>query len=92
MCVPFELLFLSPCGTDYAFFNDVLGWGEDSNFIENFKENPTALLTSCADTISVGDSIHSITPGIHILAGGSGADTYAGRWLPGKMEPQPHLA
>ena len=52
-------------GTDYS-FKDVATW----------KANPTALLTSGADTISVGDNPASITPGFHLLAGGSGGDTY----------------
>ena len=52
-------------GTDYSFLD--VGQGRD---------NPTALLTSGADTISVGDNPFSVTPGLHFLAGGSGADTY----------------
>ena len=46
-------------GTDYAFSD-----------VASFSANPTALLSSGADTITVGG------PGLHFLFGGSGADTY----------------
>ena len=56
-------------GTDY----DVKDIYEDGKFK---TDNIGAILTSGGDNISVGDSRLSITPGFHILAGGSGGDTY----------------
>jgi hypothetical protein len=48
-------------------------------------------LLSGSDTISVGDSIASVTPGLHLLAGGSGADTYKFRtqWWGGALILEP---
>ena len=50
--------------------------GSDYSFSDSRTANPTAITTSGANTISIGDSPFSITPGVHVLAGGSGADTY----------------
>ncbi|MBL4898920.1 MAG: DUF4347 domain-containing protein, partial [Colwellia sp.] len=56
-------------------FNLVRGTDYDP-FGEQSLDNPTAFLTSGADTIKVGDNAASITPGVHLLFGGSGGDTY----------------
>ncbi|MCP3977698.1 MAG: hypothetical protein GY716_00010 [bacterium] len=51
--------------------------GTDYSLADQGTGDLFAFLTSGADTISIGDNAASITPGVHILAGGSGADTYA---------------
>ncbi|MGD8475608.1 MAG: matrixin family metalloprotease, partial [Burkholderiales bacterium] len=42
-------------------------------------DDSLAFFRSGADHISIGDNILSVTPGLHVLAGGSGADTYSVR-------------
>ena len=50
--------------------------GSDYNPYDTEMGNPLAVFTSGSDTISIGDNYASLTPGFHILAGGSGGDTY----------------
>ena len=50
--------------------------GSDYNPYDTEMGNPLAVFTSGSDTISIGDNYASLTPGVHILAGGSGGDTY----------------
>ncbi len=48
-------------------------------FLDQGDSDPFAFINSGADNISVGDNILSVTPGFHLLAGGTGADTYSFR-------------
>jgi Ca2+-binding RTX toxin-like protein len=50
--------------------------GTDYNLGDQESTNPFAFRQSGADTISIGDNPLSLQPGLHLLAGGSGGDTY----------------
>ena len=50
--------------------------GTDYNLGDLSGSNPVAIRQSGADTISIGDNPLSLQPGLHVLAGGSGGDTY----------------
>ena len=45
--------------------------------LDQSAADPFAFIGSGADNISIGDNIFSVTPGLHVLAGGTGADTYS---------------
>ncbi len=64
-----------PLNSLVSYEGNVTGGGVAAGLGELAFRAVTTLLDG-SDTISVGDAIHSVTPGIHILAGGSGADTY----------------
>ncbi len=63
-------------GTDRPLYGSVKDLSSPNDKV-TLEEAALALLENeGADTISIGDNLLSVTPGIHILAGGSGADTY----------------
>ncbi|MCA9138139.1 MAG: hypothetical protein KDB00_15315, partial [Planctomycetales bacterium] len=62
-------------GTDWNPYKDVKDAVTSGDALDKLVGTYTSIFGG-ADTISVGDSINSITPGLHFLAGGTGADTY----------------
>ncbi len=80
-------------GNDWDPFNSYDGsaTGTTAAGVGEAVYQATTTLLNGADTISVGDSINSITPGLHVLSGGSGADTYQFRtqWWGGALIVEP---